>query len=125
MVEELASISGSGVDCAIDTTGNAAVVEGMLQSPGHRGHAIFLAAANPEAESKVNLSQAVARAIRITSVVEGGVIPQLFIPEMIELYLAGDFPFDKLVRSYPFAEIDRAFTDSESGEVVKPVLTFG
>ena len=73
----------------------------------------------------MNLSQAVARAIRITSVVEGGVIPQLFIPEMIELYLAGDFPFDKLVRSYPFAEIDRAFTDSESGEVVKPVLTFG
>lgn len=124
-VEELASISGTGVDYAIDTTGNAGVVDGMLRSLGHRGHAVLLAAANPEAESKVNLSQAVARAIRITSVVEGGVIPQLFIPEMIELYLAGEFPFDRLVRTYPFAEIARAFADSESGEVVKPVLTFG
>lgn len=97
----------------------------MLQSLGHRGHAALLAAANPEAESWINLSQAVARAIRITSVVEGGVVPQLFIPEMIELYLAGEFPFDKLARTYPFDEIDQAFTDSESGEVVKPVLTFG
>jgi aryl-alcohol dehydrogenase len=124
-VEELAAISGTGVDYAVDTTGNAAVVEGMLKSLGHRGHAALLAAANPEAESRINLSQAVARVIRITSVVEGGVIPHLFIPEMIELYLAGEFPFDKLARTYPFAEIDQAFTDSESGEVVKPVLTFG
>ena len=123
-VEELASITG-GVDYAIDTTGNAAVVEGMIRSLGHRGHAVLLAAANPEAEARVNLAGAVAQAIRITSVIEGGAIPQLFIPEMIELYLAGEFPFDKLSRTYPFAEIDQAFADSESGKVVKPVLTFG
>ncbi|MCU1639224.1 MAG: Alcohol dehydrogenase, zinc-binding protein [Microbacteriaceae bacterium] len=123
-VEALVEITGSGVDYAIDTTGNAAVVDGMINSLGHGGHAILLAAANPEAETRVNLSLAVARAIRVTSVIEGGAIPQLFIPELIELYLAGEFPFDRLIRVYPFREISQAFSDSESGAVVKPVLTF-
>ncbi|MCR2810549.1 MULTISPECIES: NAD(P)-dependent alcohol dehydrogenase [unclassified Microbacterium] len=123
-VDTLAKISGSGVDYAIDTTGNAGVVDAMFQSLGHRGHAILLAAANPEANAPVNLALAVARAIRVTAVVEGGAIPQLFIPELIELYLAGEFPFDKLIRSYPFGQIGQAFHDSESGVVVKPVLTF-
>jgi aryl-alcohol dehydrogenase len=124
VAEALATITGSGVDYAIDTTGNAAVVDGMIQSLGHRGHAILLAAANPEAETRVNLALAVAQAIRVTSVVEGGAIPQLFIPELIELYLAGEFPFDRLIRRYAFADIAQAFADSESGAVVKPVLTF-
>lgn len=120
----IANITGSGVNYAIDTTGNAAVVDGMLQSLAHRGHAILLAAANPEARTPLNLSLAVAMAIRITCVVEGGAVPQLFIDSLIELYRAGEFPFDKLIRHYPFAEISRAFSESESGFAVKPVLTF-
>jgi len=120
----LAEISQTGVDYAIDTTGNAAVVDGMLAALGYRGHAILLAAANPEVFASVNLSLAVARAIRITSVIEGGAIPQLFVPQLIELYRAGEFPFDRLIRHYPFAQIDDAFRDSEAGKVVKPVLTF-
>jgi aryl-alcohol dehydrogenase len=120
----LADIAKTGVDYAIDTTGNAAVVEGMLQSLAHRGHAILLAAAEPEARTPLNLSLAVAMAIRITSVVEGAAVPQVFIPYLIELYRAGEFPFDKLIRRYPFSEISRAFSDSESGLAVKPVLTF-
>jgi aryl-alcohol dehydrogenase len=115
---------GAGVNYAIDTTGNATVVDGMLQSLAHRGHAILLAAADPQARTPLNLSLAVAQAIRITCIVEGGAVPQRFIPYLIELYLAGEFPFDKLIAHYPFAEIARAFEDSEKGVTVKPVLTF-
>jgi aryl-alcohol dehydrogenase len=115
---------GVGVNYAIDTTGNPQVVDGMLQALAHRGHAILLAAANPEARTPLNLSLAVAQAIRVTCIVEGGAVPQLFIPYLIELYRAGDFPFDKLIAHYPFSDISRAFTDSEEGRTVKPVLTF-
>jgi aryl-alcohol dehydrogenase len=34
----------------------------------------------------------------------------------------GRFPFDRLVTFYPFAELERAFHDSEAGRAVKPVL---
>ena len=55
-------------------------------------------------------------------IIQGDAIPQLFIPELIRLYQAGRFPFDQLVRFYPFEKINDAFADSARGEVIKPVL---
>ena len=36
----------------------------------------------------------------ILGIIEGNCVP--FIPELIELYRQGRFPFDKLVKFYPF-----------------------
>jgi aryl-alcohol dehydrogenase len=49
-------------------------------------------------------------------------VPQNFIPELIELYQAGQFPFDRLVKSYDFSEINRAIADAKRGDTIKPVL---
>lgn len=43
---------------------------------------------------------------------------------LIDLYQQGRFPFDRLVRTYDFADIEKAVHDAETGEVFKPVLTF-
>ena len=51
-------------------------------------------------------------------------MPQTFIPLLIELYQSGRFPFDKLVRRYPFDRINEAFADSERGITIKPVVVF-
>jgi len=34
------------------------------------------------------------------------------------------FPVDRLVRNYPFAQLNQAIADSLSGATIKPVLTF-
>ena len=49
-------------------------------------------------------------------------MPQLFIPLLVRLWQQGRFPFDKLVRRYPFADINDAERDSVDGRTVKPVL---
>ena len=41
---------------------------------------------------------------------------------MIDLYAQGRFPFDKFVRFYPFAEINRAVDDQRNGHAIKPIL---
>ncbi|WP_143066728.1 hypothetical protein [Sphingobium sp. YR768] len=46
------------------------------------------------------------------------------IPQLVSHYQAGQFPFDKLIRFYPFAAINDAFRDSENGTAIKPVLLF-
>jgi aryl-alcohol dehydrogenase len=46
------------------------------------------------------------------------------VPRLIELWKQGLFPIDRLVRTYAFADINAAFEDSESGEVLKPLLVF-
>jgi aryl-alcohol dehydrogenase len=55
-------------------------------------------------------------------VLEGSADPKTFIPRMIELWQAGQFPFDRLIEQFPLAEIDAAEEASLSGRVIKPVL---
>ena len=54
---------------------------------------------------------------------EGDAIPKLFIPKLIEYYKDGLFPFDRLLKFYPFEEINRAFKESHEGKCIKAVLT--
>ncbi len=41
---------------------------------------------------------------------------------LAELHAQGRFPFDRLVKFYPFAEIKQAIHDSESGKTIKPIV---
>ena len=59
---------------------------------------------------------------QVVGVMQGGSIPRVFIPELIALWQAGRFSFDRLIRTYGFEEIERAEADSRSGETVKPVM---
>ena len=58
-------------------------------------------------------------------VIQGDAVPQRFIPKLIKLHQAGQFPFDRLVRFYSFKEINRAMADAGNGDTIKPVLRIG
>lgn len=61
----------------------------------------------------------------LRGIAQGDSVPQTFIPKLAELYRSGLFPFDRLVRTYDFADINQAFEDTARGEVIKPVLLMG
>jgi aryl-alcohol dehydrogenase len=44
---------------------------------------------------------------------------------LLELFLQGRFPFDKLTKMYPFERINEAASDSERGITVKPIIRIG
>ena len=52
-------------------------------------------------------------------------VPQIFIPKLIDLYQAGEFPFDRLVKFYDFSAINQAIADAKAGHTIKPVLRIG
>ena len=59
---------------------------------------------------------------RIQFIMGGNVVPRDFLPKMIEWYKQGRFPVDKLVKTFPFSEINEAFASSHDGTAVKPIL---
>jgi aryl-alcohol dehydrogenase len=61
----------------------------------------------------------------VRGIIQGDAIPQTFLPELIQLYRAGRFPFDRLVRYYDFENIEQAFEDSRQGKAIKPILRIG
>lgn len=58
----------------------------------------------------------------VRGIIEGDSIPDIFIPQLVELWRQGRFPFDKLVRYYPLSEINEAVRASEQGEVLKAIV---
>jgi aryl-alcohol dehydrogenase len=60
----------------------------------------------------------------VRGIIEGDSVPDIFIPQLIDLYSQGRFPFDRLLTFYPFDQINQAATDSERGETIKPPLRF-
>jgi aryl-alcohol dehydrogenase len=41
---------------------------------------------------------------------------------LVELFMDGRFPMDRLVTFYDFADINRAVADAVAGTTIKPVL---
>ncbi len=77
---------------------------------------------DPTATLSVNLIEMQARGLSFTGIVEGDSNPDVFIPELVEMYKAGAFPFDKIVTKMPFKEINEAVAAQARGEVIKVVL---
>ncbi len=57
--------------------------------------------------------------------VEGNSVPDVFIPQMIDLYTRGLFPFDQLISFYRFDDINEAVADLQHGKTIKAVLVPG
>lgn len=60
----------------------------------------------------------------IQGIMQGDCVPDVFVPKLIEFWRAGLFPFDRLTRLYPIAQINDAIHAAETGAVVKPIVVF-
>ncbi|MGI9284515.1 MAG: hypothetical protein ACR2P1_03950 [Pseudomonadales bacterium] len=58
----------------------------------------------------------------VRACVEGDAVPQEFIPQLVENYLQGVFPIDKMVRLYELDAINQAVAHCKSGATIKPVV---
>ncbi|WP_010545282.1 NAD(P)-dependent alcohol dehydrogenase [Sphingomonas elodea] len=109
-------------DFVVDTTGVPALLVQAVDLLAARGTLALVGAYPSDPKLAIDASAIMSLGRRIVGVVEGGIDPQRFVPELIEHYRAGWLPMEKLVRTYPFAAIDQAVHDSETGAVIKPVL---
>lgn len=109
---------GPGLDFTLDTTGATAVISTAIEVLGCPGKAVLVGGGG----GGVNVPANMLAGRSITFSREGSAVPQLFIPQLIDYWRSGLFPFDRLIRTYPLADINRAEQDSISGKTVKPVL---
>lgn len=110
---------GEGVQYSFDTTAVPSVVSAAVASLRTTGVCGLVGVGSEEYRLDPSL-MLMGRTVK--GIIEGDVVPQTFIPKLVELWRQGRFPYDRLVRTYPLADINRAEADALSGEVVKPVL---
>jgi aryl-alcohol dehydrogenase len=112
---------GLGASYGVDTTAVPQVIENISGATRFGASIALLGAPKPDAMMPVGLISGSGRTF--IGAIEGDSVPQIFIPKLIALYEAGLFPFDQLITTYPFDEIEKAIADTASGAAVKAVLT--
>jgi aryl-alcohol dehydrogenase/geraniol dehydrogenase (NAD+) len=118
------ALSPGGVDYALDTSGIPAVIGNAAESLLPNGMLGLLGMPPPDAPMPMTIMSLIMRGAGIKAIVEGDSDPQTFIPQLIALYQQGKFPFDRLIKTFPFDQINSAIAASEDGSVIKPVVVF-
>ena len=107
---------------SLDTTGNPAVIAAAVESLATHGTASVITSSG--APVTVPPGSLLLKGRSLRGSMGGHINPTVFIPRLPELHRQGRFPVDRLVRNYPFAEVNTAIADSLAGATIKPVLTF-
>ena len=123
-VEEIRKLTGSGADYTLECSGRAAVLRQAIDSVGLLGTCGIVGATPEGTEASFNINDVMIPGRRIMGIVQGDVVSRTFIPQLIELFQQGRFPFDRLVKFYSFDQVNEAMADSESGVTIKPILRF-
>jgi aryl-alcohol dehydrogenase len=121
-VEELRQLLPAGVDYALDTSGNLAVIHTAIESLAPRGICGLIGAMPPGSKLELDTTHLMSGGRVVMGIVEGSSDPKRLVPQLISLYREGKFPFDRLIRYYPFSAINEAVSDAERGSAIKPVL---
>jgi aryl-alcohol dehydrogenase len=120
-VEEIRKLTGGGAQYTLECTGIPAVFRQSVDCLRMGGVCGLIGVAPVGVEAKLEM-QTILDGRTIKGVVEGDSVSDLFIPQLIEFYRLGRFPFDRLLTFYPFDKINEAVEDAEKGKVMKAVL---
>lgn len=121
LVEGVRTITGSTVDFAFDCTGVIPVIETLAETVGMLGALVLIGGAPAGAKFSLDHLRTL-WGKRVIGVLGGGGRSGQLIPALVDLYQQGRFPFDRLVKFYDLGEIEKALADSQSGQVIKPIL---
>ncbi len=120
-VEAIREITNGGAKFSLECVGNPKVLRQAVDSLPRLGVCGLIGVVPPGTEVALDMDLLMnGRTVR--GILGGDAIPDLFIPQLVELHRQGRFPFERLITFYPFEEVNRAAKDMEAGRVIKPVL---
>lgn len=122
VVERIQAITGFGADYTIDTTANLKVMRQAVDCLAPRGVCGLVGASRMGDELALDAVAVMSGGRTVRGIVEGDADPDVFIPRLVELHLAGRFPFERLIAFYSMDQINAAVKDGEEGRVIKPVV---
>ncbi len=121
VVAAIRTLTGDGVQYSLECTGLPQVVRQAVDCLRLTGLCGVIGVAPLGTEIVLDMNGILfGRTVR--GIIEGDSVPDIFIPQLIELWRQGRFPFDKLVKYYPLSRIEDAAAASHSGEVLKAIL---
>jgi aryl-alcohol dehydrogenase len=121
VVAEIRKISDGGVQYSLETSAVPAVLREAVEVLLPNGTCILVGSARPGVDIALDMSF-LQNGRTVRGVIQGDSEPQTFIPELVDLMLAGKLPVERMMTFYALADIDRAAAEAAAGTTIKPVL---
>ncbi len=109
-----------GANYALDTTGRPEAGQHAIAALAPKGCFGFVTI--PTGGLQINMQTVFLQGLSVRGIVQGDSVPHVFIPYLIDLFIAGRFPFDRFLTRYNFSQINQAIADQAAGKAVKPVF---
>lgn len=110
-----------GVNYALDTTGRPEAGQHAIAGLAPKG--VFGFVTIPTGGLQIDMYTVFLQGLSVRGIVQGDSAPHTFIPELIDRFLAGRFPFDRFLTRYAFSDINQAIADQTAGKAIKPVFS--
>jgi len=120
-VEEIKRITRGGADYTLEMTASPRILRQAVDALQVDGVCGVIGVAVRGTEVSLDMTSLLfGRAVR--GIRQGESVSDSFIPQLIDLYKQGRFPFDRLIEFFSFDQINQAAHNTETGIAIKPVL---
>jgi aryl-alcohol dehydrogenase len=108
-------------DFTLEAAGSPQALREAVDCLAPLGVCCLVGSARKGTEARLEMTQ-LQQGRTLRGCIQGDAPPAEFFPLLFELWRSGRLPVERLIRFYPFTEVNRAVADSLSGRTVKPVL---
>lgn len=124
VTEAIRAIAPNGLNYALDTTAKRVVISALLGAMASGGTLGFVGVPGSadDAVLQVDVITMLSTGVKIKGICEGDAEPSEFVPVMVDLFMEGKFPFDKLCDFFDFSDINKAVDAQHSGQCIKAIL---
>jgi aryl-alcohol dehydrogenase len=116
------AILPKGVDYAFDTTGVPAVQGAVMGTLASKGVFGIVGISPPGTPMPGDINTAMTFGHTVKGIIEGDSDPDVFLPELMDHYRRGELPFDRMITTFPFHQINEAIAAQHRGDCIKVVL---
>ncbi len=120
-LEVIKKITGSGVDYSIESTALPRVFCQAVESLNRSGVCGLVGCAKPGTQITFDMNY-IPFGRTICGITDSGNVADIFIPQLIDLYMQGNFPINHLITFYDANQINQAIDDMINGQVINPVI---
>ena len=120
--ERIREITPHGISFSLETSGNEQAFNSAVECLSMGGTCGIVTAPHLGELFPFTPIKLLDRGSSIRGILLGNSIPKAFLPFLLKLNREGRFPYDRLITTYNFGDINKAFDDTKSGRAIKPVL---
>ncbi len=121
-VEAITAITGHGADYTLEMSGSIVALKQAFEATASGGICGVVGAPPFGTMLDLDVNMLIARGRTMRGIVGGDCAPSVFFPRLVALWQQGRMPWDRLITTFRFDEINEAARRSEHGEVIKAVL---